>query len=149
MSQKISAIIKLIDDCNIKRNPTVSEGTINKMKQILGCNLPDEYKSFLKCTNGGELKEDGISFFPFYCGSEANVPKKSLNYVNGPLYRRGSIPDTYLIIGRYCFGDEICINPENGHVLQWSREYNEVFFEQGSLVDYLKYLIKMHNGVLD
>lgn len=112
---------------NIKNNQLKSGATeemISNLEAELDILLPNEYKDFLKYSNGANLFGEDIILFSI--GDYTNI-KVAFEVLN----------DELLVIGKYNFGDLICINLKTENVIQWSCENNNVFLEHYSLKDWI------------
>lgn len=93
----------------------VTNECISKYESNNKMYIPDEYKSWLKFSNGGELFVPGTILF----GIESDVSpidqEKTLRYANRSEIRKRmfSIPLSYLVVGKLNFGDFICIDLNN------------------------------------
>ncbi len=112
---------------NIKNNQLkygATEEMISNLETELDILLPNEYKKFLRYSNGANLIGEDIILFSI--GDDTNS-EIAFEVINNDL----------LVIGKYNFGDLICINLKTENIIQWSSENNNVFLEHYSLKDWI------------
>lgn len=100
------------------------EELIYKFETEHNINLPYEYKEFLRYSNGAKLFGEDI--FLFSLGDDTNS-EVAFEVIDNEL----------LVIGKYNFGDLICINLKTENIIQWSSENNNIFLEHYSLKDWI------------
>lgn len=112
---------------NIKNNQLkygATEEMISNLETELDILLPNEYKEFLRYSNGANLFGEDIILFSI--GDDTNIDV-AFEVIDNEL----------LVIGKYNFGDLICINLKTENIIQWSSENNNVFLEHYSLKDWI------------
>lgn len=112
---------------NIKNNQLkygATEEMISNLETELDILLPNEYKEFLRYSNGANLFGEDIILFSI--GDDTNIDV-AFEVIDNDL----------LVIGKYNFGDLICINLKTENIIQWSSENNNVFLEHYSLKDWI------------
>lgn len=112
---------------NIKNNQLkygATEEMISNLEIELDILLPNEYKEFLRYSNGANLFGEDIILFSI--GDDTNI-NVAFEVIDNEL----------LVIGKYNFGDLICINLKTENIIQWSCENNNVFLEHYSLKDWI------------
>lgn len=112
---------------NIKNNQLkygATEEMISNLETELDILLPNEYKDFLRYSNGANLFGEDIILFSI--GYDTNIDV-AFELIDNEL----------LVIGKYNFGDLICINLKTENIIQWSSENNNIFLEHYSLKDWI------------
>lgn len=115
------------------------ELSINVFETMNGIILPKPYKELLQLFNGGEIFVPGITVYGIH-----DDESLSLKAVNGKA-KRGvfSIPNTFLIIGRFINGDLVCIDLNNSNkIILWDHEKDEEFCYWDSLEQWLEETIQ-------
>lgn len=138
-------IYQLIEECGTKIRNGVNRKAILKTETMLMRKLPAEYISLITYTNGVEIYGGDIVIYPIYDISENISIRETIGYLNGPQNKtKGSIPKNHLIIGKYNFGDYLCIDNETGRVIEWSHDTDEAFLEYESLTEFLSSTVEEH-----
>lgn len=119
--------VSLYQLLNHKENKLQAGATDEMLFQFEKTNrikLPTEYKKLMKYSNGAELfNRDIIIFTLFQVANSKNVYE---------------IPyDKLLVIGKYNFGDLVCIDLESENVIQWEVKSKSVFLEYVSIKDWI------------
>lgn len=91
--------------------------------------LPFEIKELLKYSNGASLFSGDITLF-------------SIGYNTSPQTAFERLSDELLVIGKYNFGDLLCINLETETVVQWSLENNNIFLEHFNIKEWIIFSIE-------
>lgn len=91
--------------------------------------LPFEIKELLKYSNGASLFSGDITLF-------------SIGYNTNPKTAFERLSDELLVIGKYNFGDLLCINLETETVVQWSIENNNIFLEHFNIKEWIIFSIE-------
>lgn len=113
-----------------------SNEAIQKYQKENKIELPKSYHELINLFNGGELFIPGTIIYGIDC--ENDVIK-----ANQTIKKTMSIPEDYLIFGKYNFGDYLCIQMDKPEcVIQWDHENNELFDRWSSLIAWLDELIK-------
>lgn len=103
-----------------------TEETISKFEIEHNITLPCEYKKLLKYSNGASLFAGDVILFSI--SNDKNAFK--------------TIDDNLLVIGKYNFGDLLCINLERETVVQWSIENNNIFLEHFNIKEWIIFSIE-------
>lgn len=103
-----------------------SEEMISKFEIEHNMTLPCEYKELLKYSNGASLFSGDVILFSL--SNDKNAFK--------------TIDDKLLVIGKYNFGDLLCINLETETVVQWSIENNNIFIEHFNIKEWIIFSIE-------
>lgn len=106
-----------------------TEETISKFEIEHNITLPCEYKELLKYSNGASLFSGDITLF-------------SIGYNTNLQTAFERLSDELLIIGKYNFGDLLCINLETETVVQWSIENNNIFLEHFNIKEWIIFSIE-------
>lgn len=146
MNTNDKTIFELANDCIPKLMKGASKEQINTQESTLKCAFPSEYIDFLQYTNGGEVYDGDITLFSIYDPSTKVSIRNTIGFVNRPDMSKSLLPSTYLIIGEYNFGDLVAIEKENGRVIQWSHEYNNVFLSYESFKEFLESIVEEHHA---
>ena len=118
----------------------VTNECISKYESNNKLYIPDEFKSWLKFSNGGELFVPGTILFGIECDVSPIDQKKTLRYANPSEIRKRMffIPLSYLVVGKLNFGDFICIDLNNeNRVIQWDHENDEEYCYWNSFTEWL------------
>lgn len=91
--------------------------------------LPFEIKELLKYSNGASLFSGDITLFSIGCNTNPQTAFERLS-------------DELLVIGKYNFGDLLCINLETETVVQWSIENNNIFLEHFNIKEWIIFSIE-------
>ncbi|MCQ4022826.1 SMI1/KNR4 family protein [Ruminococcus sp. zg-924] len=121
---------------NSELMPPYSKEDIQKYQKENNIELPESYRELISLFNGGEIFIPGTIIYGIDCENDVikanQVIKKSM-----------SIPEEYLIFGKYNFGDYLCIQMEKPEcIIQWDHENNELFDQWSNLKFWLDELIK-------
>lgn len=120
----------------LELRPGVSQSLIDASETVLKRDIPDDYTQWLFISNGCEFISSGTVFYGLNTASK----HFSLEYHNSATFRSHySLPDDLLIIGKMSFGDLICIDAENGNIVQWDHENDEEFDYWDNLIAYLEF----------
>lgn len=123
----------------LELKPGASQSLIDLSETVLNRVIPDDYVQWLRISNGCEFISSGTIFYGLNTGSKYF----SLEYHNSAAFRSNySLPDDLMIIGKMSFGDLICIDAENGNIVQWDHENDEEFDYWETLMDYLDFECK-------
>lgn len=118
------SLYKLLNIKNNQLKSGASEKMISDFETNYGIRLPEEYKELLKYSNGASLFNGDIILFSL--GDDTNT-ETVFEMINNEL----------LVIGKYNFGDLVCINLKTENIIQWSCEKNNVFLEHYSVMDWI------------
>lgn len=125
---------------NSELSKPCTEDSIKEYQKINHIKLPDSYQELISYFNGGELFIPGTIIYGI--DNEIDILK-----ANESIRKITSIPNEYLIFGKYNFGDYLCIQMEKPErIIQWDHESDELFDQWNSLYVWLNELI---NGYID
>ena len=120
------SLYELINTESNQLQTGASEEMISKFESENNMTLPCEYKELLKYSNGASLFAGDVILFSL------SNDKKAFK----------TIDDNLLVIGKYNFGDLLCINLETETVVQWSIENNNIFLEHFNIKDWIIFSIE-------
>lgn len=109
---------------------SLSESAIPAIEKRLGFSLPNEYRDFLKISNGGSPVPDAVKYEGEYFDYVSMFYSVRRNAYSNDLFRnieeyRELIPSHYLPIGESPGGDVFCLSLKNedyGAVYYWNHE---------------------------
>ena len=130
------SLYELLNSNGNKLYKGASEQLINGFERIFNVELPIEYRELLKYTNGAGLFDGDITLYSLFDESISVKHCNLLGNANSPIAKK-SIPNELFVIGIYNFGDLICINLNNGNVVQWSHDDDEIFIEYPNIREWL------------
>lgn len=133
----ITLLKKLAEREDIKWNfPGAGEDEICAYEQKLGCRLPEDYKTYLKYSNGGEFFVPGTVMWQIGGGADDKNSLENNNQAKD--MELEAIPSNYLVIGRLNYGAPLCLDLDNvGNVVIWDAENEEDFLRWDSFGEWL------------
>lgn len=117
----------------------VSDEQIDPVEALIRKPFPQEYREYLHMCNGGDFFDSAFTLFSVYDSSNIFItPAVNLGAYNMPGFAASlSIPESYIIIGVYNFGDFICLDSRSGKVIQWDVANDEAYLTYADLLDFL------------
>ena len=117
----------------------VSDEQIDLVEALIKKPFSQEYRTFLHIANGGDYFDSAFILFSVFDESNRFItPDVNLGANNMPGFAASlSIPESYIIIGIFNFGDLICLDSATGEVIQWDVENGDVFLSYVDLLDFL------------
>lgn len=106
----------------------ITKKDIKKYEKEANILLPIDYKEWLLSSNDGGIFDLDITFYEI----------EKLNMENQKLHNMFAFPISYLTIGKFNFGDLICINLNTGEIVQWDHETNEEFLKWNTFWEFLE-----------
>ena len=128
-------IEQLKDLPHMKFVPAASEEEIETWEHENNMTLPQDYKEWLRFSDGGAIFIPGIQFY--------GVAHKPLLSYRNQTNRRGDLPDELLIIGSFSYGDLLCFVKGEDTIVQWEHEGWEEFTHWENLSCFLSEAIDM------
>ena len=119
-------------------NDPATDDLIKEYQERNGVTLPLQFIELLKKFDGGELFVPGTQIY----GISSDNNSKNLTEIN-KLHNIFSIPDSLLIIGKENFGDFICVDTNNGCVIQWDHENDTEFCCWNSIKEWLSEILSI------
>ena len=125
--KSIIRTLEAYDNCSTddKRSPIelydgATEEEIVAFEKEWNIRLPEEFREFLKFSNGARLHEAvldicGINEYDYYSLHAENHPETRAELIGGGI----PIPDNHLIIATDCGGGVICADLDTGEIVKW------------------------------
>lgn len=129
-----STIQRLINiKAPMKLKPGADQNSIMRYEDSVNISLPKEYQEWLLFSNGGEIFVPGTLLF-----GVGDSETHSLVEQNRDAARElFALNDSLLIVGRFNFGDLLCLDLRSGEAVQWDHELDEEFLRWPSFYQYL------------
>ena len=102
-----------------------TEEEIQKFEKDLGVAIPEDYREFLKFTNGADLGEASVTFYGVR-KEKATVSMYDMNYIDPEIDAcniAGARNSNLLIFGMDIANYLIGINTETGEIASWNCEF--------------------------
>lgn len=96
--------------------------------------LPNDFKEWLLFSNGGEIFVPGTVLY----GVDNNAKSSLLNENDDQKRGAFSLDDSLLVIGRFNFGDLLCIDLNCAEVVQWDHEEDEEYLRWNSFFEFIE-----------
>lgn len=127
------------DDDRHKLKEGVREEKISELEEIIGERLPEDYREFLKISNGAEINYGNMVIYGIYLGNNEDRDEYD-NYVDFKLieeFHEFGFPEGFLSIGEVGNGDELMVNMKSEskevvyfyHEISWYEKEWESFTE--------------------
>lgn len=129
--RKVYENIKEDEEYCHELNKGVSEDNIRKTEEKIGVKLPQDYREFLKNTNGGKLYNSTIDLTEVYEIDRDEGKHSGVGYIEDEIFEIGNpygVPEGFLVISDTGYGDLVCIDTKSRkkHVVYWNHETLEV-----------------------
>lgn len=132
------AVRRIVEQETNDRLSGCDEEHLARLEETLHTRFPAVYRRYLEEYNGGDFFDGAFSLFSVPASQEQLKPAENLGVRNMPgTYAELSVPQEYLVIGIFNFGDLICLDPETGRVFQWDVENDDAFLEYSDFLDFL------------
>ena len=130
MHENISKLKDLLLDYGYFCRSGAPDECITQTEKMLDKRFSEEYKDCLRCTNGGEFINGGVTMYAVYNEDDECKSNLLIGFANSPQNRPSNMPDDYVIIGSDLLGDLICLTSK-GLVVQWCHETDWIFDAHG------------------
>ena len=110
------------------------ELSIGQYEKTTNISLPQDYREWLLFSNGSEIFVPGTVFYGVDSTAKNSLIEKNSQKERGLF----AIGDSLLVIGRFNFGDLLCMDLNNGEIIQWDHETNEEFLRWNNFFDFIE-----------
>ncbi|GFH42496.1 hypothetical protein Hs30E_10470 [Lactococcus hodotermopsidis] len=111
-----------------------SEDSIRHYENEANVKIPSAFREWLLFSDGGEIFVPGTVLY----GVDGNAKPSLFSGNSGQERGTFALGDSLLVIGRFNFGDFLCVDTNSGEVVQWNHEADEEFLRWSNFFAFIE-----------